>query len=103
MFNQPSVLNLMRMARDQSWQESPALLAMVRSWFLSLGQTRVVEDANHFVFDLETRQQTNNVTSGIRLWREIVNKQVLGTVHGYPEAMHGCLPGLIARRRGKGS
>jgi hypothetical protein len=66
--------NLGRLARDEG--VSQTLVKQIEA-SIGLTQTKLIEDSNHFLRALESRGQTNNLSSSVRAWHEIVMKQVL--------------------------
>lgn len=71
------VINLARLAYTKVLCEG-----LVDSVKVAVGltQTKLVEDANHFLRNMETRGQCNGVATNARAWHEIVVKRVLSEV-----------------------
>lgn len=73
-FAAPLVINLARIAYTKGL--CAELLDSARA-AIGLTQTKLVEDANHFLRNMESRAQCNSTATNARAWHEIVVKRVL--------------------------
>lgn len=76
-FNNMAILNLCRLLRDNGWSMNDDARSTVQAMFGSFGQSKVVEDANHHLRALETRQQNNEVSTSVRMWHRLLVKRIL--------------------------
>jgi len=84
-FQQPAVVNTMRLARDAGWQMSPDLRAAMFGMWSGIGHTKVVEDGFHYCRDLEQKLQANTRTAPMAMWHTLHQNRVLSAVHKYQE------------------
>lgn len=76
-FNNMAILNLCRLLRDNGWAMSDDARSTIDAMFGSFGQSKVVEDANHHLRALETRQQSNEISTNVRMWHRLKVKRIL--------------------------
>ena len=90
-FKNKAWLNVARICRDAGWMKTALVEDACKACFMGFGQSKVVEDANHFIRCCEQRGQNSNVAALLRLWHELRRKGVLSEVHHYSEvSTDGC-------------
>jgi hypothetical protein len=76
-FGSPAARNLARMVSHKGLAGD--VLEYIRQ-AVGHAQTKVVEDGNHFLRNLEQRNQTHSSVSGTRMWHTLAAKNISGEV-----------------------
>ena len=97
-FKNKAWLNVARICRDAGWMKTALVEDACKACFMGFGQSKVVEDANHFIRCCEQRGQNNNVAALLRLWHELRRKGVLSEVHHFTEVSTAGCPWPVGRQ-----
>ena len=81
-FENMAVLNMARLARGAGWAMSSAVRETAEAMYMGFGQSKVIEDGNHFMRSMEARTQANEVATNVRCWHTLVKKKVLSEARG---------------------